>query len=467
MSLSFPRTPFQVIASEVRAAVGEYAWRQAVSQARRQGANLRQAIEAAVHRLSEGRQGPANYRNRKRDISGGIKPLKLNFEEPESSTMNGEDVNFTRSKLTVGGSRKRSANELFKAQIGGMEEIIYRWQACSANLLGPGRLPIGFGFDSTTFPTVNCLPFHMMSLTNNPGLPENAPLGCWLPGMFRYYFDKTSGNMGYAFLKSQAPNGNPTLPQAGYWSIEKGTSQAKTGQIFHKYTDIRLNLYGSTLYPLKYKVMLITDMPREMQPLENAAMTNPITVPGNDFTLLNNNPLSQFILDHVRPLVTNPIIGSNTDEDYKGKYKIVSQKTYNIPCLSYGNAVSEAGLGGAVSATNVHNVNMFIRHDRYRDYKWHQLATDIVRTNNPGGVGYDVTDTANVNTEDTMCDVDREQRLFLVISCNAGALENGTAYTATGIYCGPDADTTNPSQLSGSYDIVVRNCFRQLEEPIN
>jgi len=464
MDLSFPRTPFQVIASEVRAAVGEYAWRQAVGQARRQGANLRQAVEAAVHRLSEGRQGPANYRNRKRDFSGGIKPLKLNFEEPQSSTMNGEDINFTRSKLTVGSARKRSANDLFKAEIGGMEEIIYRWQACSANLLGPGRIPIGFGVNTATFPTVNCLPFHCMSLTNNPGLPYNLNLGCNDNGMFRYFLDKTSGNMGYSYLYSQ--NATGATKTDGLWSTEKGLAQINTGQIFHKFTDIRLNLYGSTLYPLKYKVMLLTSMPIEMQPTEHGYMSSPITVPGNDFTLLSNTPLNQFILDHCRPLVTNPILGSNSDEDYKGKYKIVSQKTYHIPCMSYGNAVAEGTSAGPVNAVNVHNVNMFIRHDRFRDYKWHQLSTDIIRTNNPGGVGFDVTDVSPNNVGDSVCDVDREQRLFLVISCNAGALEDGTVYNPSGPFGGPDLDYVFPSKLSGSYDIVVRNCFRQQEQPV-
>jgi len=462
MDLSFPRTPFQVLTSEVRAAVGEYAWRQAVGQARRQGANLREAIEAAVFRLSEGRTGPVNYRNRKRDISGGIKPLKLNFEEPQSSTMT--EVNFTRSKLTVGGTRKRSANDLFKAQIGGMDEIIYRWQSVSASLLGPGRVPIGFGYDSGAFPTVNCLPFHCMSLTNNPGLPFNLSLGCNDQGMFRYFYDKSSGNMGYSYLHSQDATG--AVKVDSLWSTEKGLAQLNTGQIFHKFTEIRLNLYGSTLYPLKYKVMLVTDMPVEMQPTQRGFMSSPITVPGDDFTLLNNTPWNQFILDQCRPLVTNPIVGGNSDEDYKGKYKIVSQKTYNIPCMTYGDALAQVTDASVVNSVNVHNVNMFIRHDRFRDYKWHQLSTDIVRTNNPGGVGFDRTDVAENNAGDTVCDVDHTQRLFLIITCNAGRLENGVAYTPTGPFGGPIADTANPSATSGSYDIVVRNCFRQQEQPV-
>jgi len=462
MSLSFPRTPFQVIASEVRAAAGEYAWQLAISQARRQGANLRQAVEAAVHRLSQGRQGPANYRNRKRDISGGIKPLKLNFEEPERSPMT--EVNFTRSKLTVGGTRKRSANDLFKSQIGGMDELIYRWQATSASLLGPGRVPIGFGYDSGAFPEVNCLPFHCMSLTTNPGFAQNDTLGCNSNGLFRYFYDKSSGNMGYSYLYSQLANGATSAGSS--WSTEKGLSQTNTGQVFHKFTEIRLNLYGSMLYPLKYKVMLVTDMPLEMQPKERGYMQNPITVPGDDFTLLNNTPLNQFILDHCRPLVTNPIVGGNSDEDYKGKYKIVTQKTYNIPCMTYGDALAQVTDNQIVNSVNVHNVNMFIRHDRFRDYKWHQLSTDILRTNNPGGVGFDVTDVAQNNAGDTVCDVDREQRLFLIISCNAGRLENGVAYTPTGPFGGPTADSGLPSPTSGSYDIVVRNCFRQQEQPV-
>lgn len=463
MSLSFPRTPLQVIAAEIQAAVGREAFNWAVREAENQGLRANAALRRAINSFRFGSRGPVNYRNRKRDISGGIKPIKLNFDDPKYA-MSSEDVNFKRSKMTIGGTRKRTANDLFKAEVGSMEELVWRWQACSASLLGPGRLPIGFGTDNASFPNINCLPFHMMSLTNNPGLPENASFGCSKAGMFRYYFDKSSGNMGYSFLKSQQADGAVTQPFPGWWTLEKGLAQNHTGQIFHKYTDIRINLYGSTLYPLKYKVMLVTKLPLEMSPLDRGVMANPITIPGNDFTLLNNTPLSQFILDHVRPLVTNPIIGSNSDEDYKGKFRVVSQKTYHIPCLTYGNAAAEAG-NSAVNSTNVHNVNMFVRHDRYRDYKWHQLSTDVVRTNNPGGVGFDVIDTAVNDAGDTLCDVDREERLYLVISCDTGALINNSDYLPTGPFCGPDGDTIGAHQVSGSYDIVVRNCFRQQEIP--
>jgi len=470
MELSLARTPFQIIAAEVRAAVGDYAWKLAVRTARQQGANARQAIEAAVHRLSEGRQGPVNYRNRKRDISGGIKPLKLNFEESEPLTMNGEDINFRRSKVNVGKTRKRSANEIFKNTIGQMKEVIFRWQSVSKSMLGPGRVPIGFGYDTTGNGQNYVVPFHMMSLTTHPVFKDDATLGCVNKGMARMVYRQVAspfaGHFGYQWLTNQDTDGvEPPIAQRGNWQYETGIVNNAVSDVFHKYTDIRLNLYGSTLYPLTYRVMVIKGMPIEMQPFEYSPVSTTVeSAPvAADFPIFTTSPLNEFIMDHVRPLVSNPITGSNSDRTWKDKFKVVKDISYHIPCMSYGNAVDEGT--STVNATNVRNVSMFIRHDKFVKYNWRTIANDHDPDLNLGGQGWTRTDISTLASNSLLTDLDREQRMFLVISCVAPRLEDSlTDYTVDGPIGGPTEDHTNAKMVSGSYDIVVRNCFRDGSE---
>jgi len=464
MELSTPRGAFDQVAAYVREAAGEYAWNLAVREARRQGANARQAIDSAVHRLSQGRVGPPNTRNRKRDIFGDIKPKKLNFDNP--STMSGEDINFKRSKMSLGRPKKRSATTIFNAQIGSMKEVIWRWQSCSASLMGPGRVPIGFGNNSVTQPDTLVMPMHMMSLTTNPQFAVDNQLGCRDKGMFRFVYRRAStsiGAFGYQFLASQENTGAVgATGLLGQWHLESGSVMPAVNQVFHKYTDIRLNLYGSLSYPLTYRVMVVKALPVEMQPLEfdpvtSTVGTNPLNV---DFPIFTTTPLNEFIMDHVRPIVTNPIIGSTTDKSWKGKFKVVSDKSYKIPCLSYGSLAGEQT--STINSTNVRSVNMFIRHDKFNDYGWRSMPGDIQRNEDIGGVGWSKTDVSLSDSVSLLTDLDREERMFLVISCNAPELVNSAfSYNVTSAVGGPTTDSVAAVPNFGTYDIVVRNCFRE------
>jgi len=389
---------------------------------------------------------------------------KLTFESEPTAIMSGEDVNFRRSKYTLGRSKNRSANQLFKAQLGGMQESIFRWQSASKSLLGPGRIPIGYGQNSVVSTSAQAVPVHMMSLTTHPGFPETPTLGCRLQGLFRFaYFNSvppTGGHFGYQFMPSQTREGlNLGTSQ---WVSESGplTPSTQISQVFHKWTDIRLNLYGSSSFPLSYRVQIVTGLPTEMQPLEFESIIASPTA-ATDFPIAINNPLNQMLLDLARPVIGNPITGSNTDKDYKGEFRIVSDKTFNIPCLSYGNAAAEDSILN-VNSTNVRNVNMFIRHDRFRDYAWRQKTTDINQTVDIGGVGWNQTDISADTAASMYCDVDREERLFIIISCNAAELINDAVdYNLYDSVAGAPPEGLRQSyRTSGSYDIVVRNCFR-------
>jgi len=460
MSLGFPRTPLEVVAGEIQAAVGREAFNWAVREAERQGLRANAALRRAINHFRFGSRGAVNYRNRKRDFSGGIKPLKLTFEEPPAMSYS-EDINFKRSKISLGSSRKRTGNDVFKSIIGNMDEVIYRWQSCSLNLLGPGKVPIGFGKDSLYNNTAFVAPMHMMSLTHHPNFKADNSVGARFGGLFRYIYKGPSssfaGNFGYQYLYST--NNDGVVDTNGSWHIEKGTHTTNIDSVFHKFTDIRLNLYGSASYPLKYRIMLVTSLPEEMQPLVQDPTDGLGTVAS--YPIASEEPLNEFILDHVRPLVTNPIIGSNSDSSWKGKFKVVKDVTYSIPCLSYGNAQSEAT--NVINSTNVRSVNMFVRHDRFRDYGWKSLNTDKDLNTSIASTGWTETDTSVAATSSLLVDVDYEQRLFFVISCTCpNVIDSADQYnTSTGVG-GQLNDSAVSYATQGSYDIVVRNCFRQV-----
>jgi hypothetical protein len=455
---------------------------QAVDTALRNGLTLARAIRTVARLFRDNGVRLPNYQiqntrsrfesnllegPRKRDRQGRIKGAeqiqkKLNFEEPSVMSY-AEDVNFKRSKTTLGRTRKRSANEIFSASLGSMHETVFRWQNCSKTLLGPGSNIIGFGLNpaDTQGNLKQVVPIHMMSLTSHPGFPVNTTLGCHNRGMARFVHVPSGAavnRFGYQWLSSSDPVGTFSN---GVWSVEDGgTLLLNTDKTFHKWTDIRLNLYGSTLYPLKYRVRVFKGMPEEMQFMEFASwvggITNNVTLP--DVPITTETPLNEFLKDQIRPIVSNPILGSNSDQSYRGKFKVVSDKTYMIPCMSYGNAASE-GFSG-INATNVRTVNMFIRHDKFRDYAWRSKDTDKEVNPDLGGIGYTKTNTSLSAADSLLCDVDREERMFLCITCNAPSLVSNALYTVRNEPPVVVSDTSNTFQTEGTYDIVVRNCFR-------
>lgn len=414
------------------------------------------------------------YQGAKRDREGNVlevQPKKLNFDVPNKPMM-GDDINFSRSTARLGRVKKRTASQMFKAEIGAMDEQVWRWQRVSDNLLGPGATGISFGQNPAqadpdaagTF----VLPFHVMSLTHNPSFGEIPLLGMVKCGMNRFVIRKPmvpietfQGHLGLQRLIPQMETGNySSLPG---WQIEKGVSSGANSQVFHKWTDIRLNLYGSRLYPLDYTITVVTGLPVEMQFLEHHPVSETVnSAPGpGDFPISDVGPLQQMIVDKVRKFITNPIVGSNTEKHYKGKYKTLYSKKVHVPCLSYGDGAAEAS--STINATNVRSETIFLRHDRYRNYKWYTNAAYIEENDNVDGVGWTQTDNGAVGSIDGYCDVDREKRVFLILTCSCPT----PILDATNNVAGPEFSAEVPQDAArlydGSYDIVVRNCFRSTE----
>lgn len=458
-----------------RQTLGEYAFEQALALAQQYREPIVKVLKAAVRNIDKprlksrfdrltsgfGEEGEPSTipRGNKRDIEGNIIPKQLDFGE---NIIMSDNVNFSRSTMKIGRSKKRSANDVFKAQIGQMKEFVFRWQHASNSLLGPGSIPISFGHGTENVQN-QLLPFHIMSLTTHPTFAADNTLGCHDQGMarvvYRAPFSGFAGDIGYNWVNSENAQGGFG---AGSWQYEKGLVNLTTSDVFHKWTDIRLNLYGSLSYPMVYNVMIVTGMPREMQLFENLKVSNTVNsaAASSDFPVKNQSPLNEFIIDKVRPLLTNPIKGSNSNDTYKGKFRIMANRTIRIPCLTYGDA-SAVG-AGVVQSTNVKNLNIFLRHDRFRDYAWHARATDETKALELSNNSWTQTDQSSTAANSLLCDVDREERVFLIITCNAPQLtQDNDRYN---ILVQPDLPATPALKVEGSYDIVVRNCFRDGSE---
>jgi len=462
-----------------RQTLGEFAFQQALTLAHQYREPIVKVLKAAVRNLPErprlksrfdrltsgfGEEGEPSTipRGNKRDIEGNIKPQKLDFGEVVAMS---DNINFSRSSVTIGSTKKRTAKQLFKAQLGAMKEVIYRWQNCSNSLLGPGALPISFGRNHPGPASDNqgaqnyLLPFHIMSLTTHPEFANDTALGCHDKGMARVVYrappSAFAGDIGYNWLSCETQAGTVSLEN---WKLEKGTTPALTDDVFHKWTEVRLNLYGAVNYPLTYRVQVLTGMPREMQLFEHSIVSATVnSAPlASDFPLKNLSPLNEMIIDRVRPMLTNPIKGSNSNDTYVGKYKVLMDKKYSVPCLAYGDA--NAIGTSSVKSTNVKNVNIFLRHDRYRNYSWHARATDEIKNYELNSNAWTATDISSTALTSLLSDVDREERVFLVITCNAPSLvASASKYDITTT---PDVAQEAALSIEGSYDIVVRNCFR-------
>jgi hypothetical protein len=438
------------------ALVGPYAWRQLVREARQAGQDFRGAVENALYRV---RDHPIDRvgRSSKRERSGNPKVAPPRPAVGNSIIMS-DNVNFSRSSWKIGRTRKRSANQIWKSQLGEMKECIYRWQLVSPSLLGPGAIPIGLGANADAYWN-QCLPFHIMSLTHHPDFNQSPELGCRAQGMCRTVYCRGgtdfAGDIGYYPLNCQAPTGG-TSPHS-IWEKEKGSTTASVDSVFHKWTDIRLNLYGSTSYPLTYNVMVVSGMPKEMQVFEHEPCSADVntTPDAADYPIKTLSPLNEFIIDEVRPMLTNPIKGSNSNGNYAGKLRVLSSRKYAIPCLTYGDAGSISS--STVKSTNVKNVNIFLRHDRFRDYAWHSKSLDEIRNNAIESVGWTRTDVSTSSLSSMFMDVDREERVFLIVTCNSPTETFDDNYN---ILTTPQVDQNAALKVEGSYDIVVRNCFR-------
>jgi len=366
------------------------------------------------------------------------------------SNMGGSTYVSRRNRRT-GKVRRRGANEVFKHILGRGSPAVTRWQQTSLNYSGPGRIPIGF--ISTTTANLSYLPIHFMSLTSLQGVyvDETYPIadvanGFHKDGLCRLLYNDANGSPGVQAMPSQTRVGLQNQDPAGKAQAEQHTSYAGLAsdhctRQFHKYTDIKMNLYGTASTHITYTVQLLQfDDPEYC----------PDYYPRGSSIAGVDTPFAMMIKDMSRPLIGQNING-NGRQEWSKHVRVVKKEVIKIEPLSYTEAAAE--LTNSVNTPNIRELRWFIRHDRYRDYDWVETAAETTNDLYMGDLGWDVTKRTLPTG-----DIDMTKRLYLWITATAPLQNNANSL----IYASNTINSFDGGVLStydGSYDISVRNAF--------
>lgn len=366
-------------------------------------------------------------------------------------------VKFSKEKHAVGRRRRRKASSLTDV-MRTMQKLRARWQLCSNTLTGPGRIPIGFGGYTLTDGDFHSMPIHLMSLTQNPYNPSTGPFGvangnkgAYGHGLYKVVRKPADGTLGLVFYESNTRLGVNSYDPNGYWQQESEPASGggyTNGSYFHKWTEVRMNLYGAKYIPLVYTISVV-QVPKEFDPFQHAPS---IVAPG--VPPVGNQPefseFTRWMEDISRSLCCNPLNTTGTKKEYKDNIRILKQYKVNVQPLSYSNASAEGT--ASVKVGNVREFKMFMRHDRWRNYCWAEIDDTVDQDRNFADLGWDVK-----RTNQPLTDVKWGSRLFMMITCTTGPIRDGIQN---------DVRTHNPVQLTdipedyGTYDIIVRNEFR-------
>lgn len=345
-------------------------------------------------------------------------------------------ASIVRGRKRTGKSARWSNAKIKKAILGSANENIWRWQQTGNTYLGPGKMYIGWA--TAADPNFQIMPVHFISLTEYPQGIANNPKGCFLHGMSRLDYLQSTGNNYWNILPCETSDGT-TVDGSGVWQPEylSGTAGLANARIFHKYTDIRLNLYGTIDVPITYTVFLCT-MKEQRDPFQYFA--------GAQFGL--GTETNNMMRDWTRPLLGD-ILASNAKNDWKSDVRILKKHvvTLNPPQKTDGVVYEESP-----GAASIYNLKWFVRHDRFRDYKWSKNAAETGNDNDYRTAGWDVNLPVNL-----MADVEWGKRVFLVIQATSPAPDPLSSFGDPGLYYA----TNSTQRRSGSYDVIIRNCFRE------
>lgn len=341
---------------------------------------------------------------------------------------------YSRRRHRIGRRRRRSSRAVFNSLIGGGDHIVYRWQQLSSNILGPGRIPLGWSVGGNEFN--EWLPFNFMSLTQNLGTPHSAK-GCWDSGMKKIWYE-SSGSNNYFNVVSYPPQDHTGATASGYnnWFIEQSVGTSESGRkIYHSWTDVRLNLYGTLGVPITYNVYVM-QFPMALDP----------QMSGLSWT--QGTELYNMVKDMTRPLLGNPL-NMNGRTDWPKDVRMLRKYSYTIQPLGYSDQAAIPSTGTGIYTGHVKQVKLFLRHDRVRDYNWSENSTDTDYDKTLSNLGWDVN---AVDYSTHMSDVEHGKRIYLVITATSPIKE--TTQRASFV----DTDYSWGSR-QGSYDICVRNKF--------
>lgn len=346
-----------------------------------------------------------------------------------------ESVNATtlsRSRYKFGKKKRRSARSLFNSVVGRGDVEIWRWQQTSNSILGPGRLPLGWMQDSD--PNFEYMPFNWLSITQLP--KGNQDSGTMESGMKKIFYDKSNGEFAYGQLVSQLSTGADSFSHD--WQPESTNFNGSqfplwSKRIYHAWTDIRFNLYGALRSPITYTILVYQCK--------------------KEFDIQDNNPMrgdsdaSLMLKDWLRPCMGNTI-ASNGRQDWTSGVRIVKKIVKTIQPLSYSDQTAQESNAFAHTG-HVHEVKIFMRHDRFRDYHWRVAPENDNPDRDFTTIGWDVT-----NNIPNIVDCGYGNKLYLAIMATSPRREDYNVNWATHVDNQPSW-----ANCQGSYDVCVRNKF--------
>jgi len=346
-------------------------------------------------------------------------------------------VRFSKEVHRVGRNKRKTRTNLSDL-MRQLERYRLRWQSISPSLIGPGKIPIGYGKNGAT--ALEVLPIHFISLTGHSNGLVNSFKGSQDKGLCRVIRDTSNGFCTWQPFKSQLPAG-VTSWSDGYWEPEEANGQMNWGSnAYHKWTEVRANFYGSKYMPLTYTITIL-QCDKSFDPFQ-ADMYPQFQGEFSEF--------SRWMEDVSRGLIANPINVPGTKPEYKGHIKVIKQYKVNIGPLSYSDAADEGT--APVHVGNVRQFKCFLRHDRWRDYNWAESTENVSVDRGLDNLGWDQINQNDAN----YCDVKWGSRLFMFITCTSGPRVDSVAYNVAER---EPYGYVNMPAYEGTYDLLVRNEF--------
>jgi hypothetical protein len=381
-----------------------------------------------------------------------------------SGTMSGAASVRRRSRRT-GRTRRRNVNQVWKHVLGEGQNVVTRWQLGSSNYIGAGKVPIEYR-RTTTGTVTDYIPIHFMSLTTLSGaftsttFPTEDPInGIYKHGLCRMLHQPATSRMFYQPMQVNTSDGYNNYNSDGLWQYEQNaaginTQERHNGKHFHKWTDIKMNLYGAMYMPVTYTISLVQFRSETLNP--NSVL--PVGIGGlavesaiEPYTECNN-----LFRDMLRPLIGQNMNGNGFKPS--NEYRIVKKEVIKIDPMPVTEAIAE-DTTSAIMTGNIRELRWFIRHDRFRNYAWSERIADTTQDTTFNDGGWDLYKRGVA-----MGDVAWDSRLYLLITCTApelGTTANGYPEVAVGTTGGyMNTSTASPAdKWMGSYDIAVRNSF--------
>lgn len=319
---------------------------------------------------------------------------------------------YTKKTRKSGRYKKKDLRNVYRILATNQQAAWYRFS-------GKNRFNSGGGFYglpnhlTTTATPVEYLPCYFFELTGVPNFNGS------LINPFPFWYLQRTNSAAQSYQLVQTNGQNDTGGNFGQWFFENsgGSSSYPGRAAVHKYSDIRMMLYGATATPIKYDISIVSFPDDDYNPFygQNMITSSTFSVAG----------LSQVLLDNLlSPYASNPI----NIQDPKMREKVNYHFRENFIIQPGSTTDGDAGV------PHFRELRIFKKWDRVYRFDWGDV--DRVDPQLPAGFQQNLTPVYAVPNH---C-----YRKYVMIRATSG-------YTSSGVP--PNIDVTK----NGTFDLLVRN----------